>query len=261
MKNGLPILGVNKLEQDGLFAEAGHIIPFHTHCHTYFEMLFYQPFEGNVTVNGQTLAISCPTVLLLTPSDFHSTHPLTGDSIYHKLCFTAELIASDPPPLGPLAVTEPEALALLAPLFIRACESKDDRVYLAALIRTAYMTVERTGTPMAAPRPVPALRLTRDVIHIVNAEFATDLTLSDVAARLSVSPQHLSAVFSQTVGMTFRDYLGDRRLRFAASLLASGEANVTEACMWSGYRNLSHFGRAFRKRFGVPPKQYRESTL
>jgi AraC-like DNA-binding protein len=114
---------------------------------------------------------------------------------------------------------------------------------------------------MAAPRHVPALRLTRDVIHIVNAEFATDLTLSDVAARLSVSPQHLSTVFSEPVGMTFRDYLGDRRLRFAASLLASGEANVTEACMWSGYRNLSHFGRAFRKRFGVPPRQYRESTL
>ena len=260
MHNGLPILGVDKLERDGMFAECGTVIPFHTHCHTYFEMLLYQPFLGHVTVNGQLVEISRPTVLLLTPSDFHSTHPLSGGAVYYKLCFTDELVAAHKAPSHPLTVTAPDALALLSPLFIRACADRGDRPYLAALIRAAVMTAERSGEPLAAPPRVPAMRLVRDAIHIVSFEFATDLTLADLAARLSVSPQHLSAVFSETVGMTFRDYLCDRRLRFAASLLAAGEANVTEACMLSGYRNLSHFVRAFRKKFGTSPGKYRESA-
>lgn len=261
MKNELPILGVDKLGRDGLFAERGTVIPFHTHCHTYFEMLLYTPFDGHITVNGRSVSITRPTVLLLTPSDFHSTHPTGDGAVYYKLCFTEAPSAADQLPSHPLVVTDPDALALLLPLFERACARREDRPYLAALIRAAVMTAERAGIALASPKPLPSLRLARDVIHIVSFEFASELTLADVAARLSVSPQHLSAVFSETVGMTFRDYLGDKRLRFAAALLLSDEANVTEACYRSGYRNLSHFVRAFSKKFGVSPGKYRGTIV
>lgn len=256
MKHNIPILGIDRLEQDGMFAQRGTVIPFHIHCHTYFEMLFYTPFPGHITVNGQMISVDRPTVLLLTPSDFHSTHPEATDAPYYKLCFTEEHLAAELIPCHPTVVTDGAALALLAPLFTRACDCREDRPYLSALIRAAAMTIEREGTPLASPSLIPAMRLARDAIHIVSLEFASDLTLSSLASRLSVSPQHLSAVFSDTVGMTFREYLSDRRLRFAASLLVSGEANVTEACFLSGYRNLPHFVRAFRKRFGTSPGKY-----
>ncbi len=258
MKNHLPILGVDKLGQDKLSAQVGTVIPFHTHCHTYFEMLFYAPFDGHITVNGQSVRISCPTVLLITPSDFHSTHPTSSGSTYYKLCFTEEQLTASRIPTCPLIVTSPDALTLLEPLFKHACAQPRDTAYLSALICAAVMTAERTGQSLASPKPLPALRLARDAVHIVSFEFTSELTLSDVAARLSVSPQHLSTVFSETVGMTFRDYLGDKRLRYAASLLLTDEANVSEACFLSGYRNLSHFVRAFNKKFGISPGKYRE---
>ncbi len=258
MKHQLPILGVEKLGADRLFAEVGNVIPFHTHCHTYFEMLIYDPFEGHITVNGQAIEIDRPTAILLTPSDFHSTHPQASGATYRKLCFTEETLSPDAIPDCPLAASDPRIMAFLAPLVEQACHHREDTPYLAALIRAAVMTVAREGTRLAVLKPLPSLRLVRDALHIISFEFASPLTLSVLSARLAISPQHLSAVFSEAVGMTFRDYLCDKRLRFAASLLASDEANVSEACLLCGYRNLSHFVRAFRKKFGCSPGQYRE---
>jgi transcriptional regulator GlxA family with amidase domain len=47
------------------------------------------------------------------------------------------------------------------------------------------------------------------------------------------------------------------RLRTAASLLRETSMSILDVCLASGFQDLSHFHRFFRKRFGATPLRYR----
>lgn len=70
-----------------------------------------------------------------------------------------------------------------------------------------------------------------------------------------MSPFHFARVFSALLGLAPHRYLLERRLQRAAELLRSG-VNVTEACFQSGFNNLSHFSRSFRRRYDASPSRF-----
>lgn len=84
-----------------------------------------------------------------------------------------------------------------------------------------------------------------------------DLDVAAVAAALSVSPRYLQILFSEDGG-TPSAYILDRRLELAASRLRADveRGGVTRVALSVGFNDLTHFGRAFRKRFGVTPSEY-----
>ena len=85
-----------------------------------------------------------------------------------------------------------------------------------------------------------------------------DLGVSAIAAALGVSPRYVQMLFA-TEGTTPSAYVQERRLRLAAELfrLADGRC-ITEIAMAVGFNDLTHFGRAFRRRYGVTPRDYRD---
>jgi AraC-like DNA-binding protein len=93
----------------------------------------------------------------------------------------------------------------------------------------------------------------RGAVLYVDRHFREPLTLADAAATAHLSPNYFSERFRQYTGSSFQHYLQERRLRFARSLLASTPLTVTEVCHAAGFNSLSHFGRAFRRRYGVAP--------
>jgi AraC-like DNA-binding protein len=93
----------------------------------------------------------------------------------------------------------------------------------------------------------------RGAVRHVDRHFREPLTLSSVAAEAHLSPNYFSERFRQLTGTAFQLYLQERRLRFARSLLAATSLSVTEVCHAAGFGSLSHFGRAYRRRYGVSP--------
>ncbi len=60
-------------------------------------------------------------------------------------------------------------------------------------------------------------------------------------------------------GATPSAYIQERRLRMAAERLRRPDAPcITEVAMAVGFNDLTHFGRAFRRRYGVTPRDYRD---
>jgi NAD(P)H-dependent FMN reductase/AraC-like DNA-binding protein len=95
-------------------------------------------------------------------------------------------------------------------------------------------------------------------VAYIRANFADgELSLSAVAREACMSRYHFSRTFRTETGTRFIDFLTMLRLGTAASLLADTEESVTSICFSVGYRDLSHFERIFKKRFGVCPSEYR----
>ena len=85
-----------------------------------------------------------------------------------------------------------------------------------------------------------------------------EMEFEELARITHCSPRHLSRVFYDLVGMSFRDKRAEIRLTRARELLATSQAKVVEVAFKSGYKSLSLFNRMFTRRFGISPGRWRQ---
>jgi transcriptional regulator GlxA family with amidase domain len=96
---------------------------------------------------------------------------------------------------------------------------------------------------------------------IVASEYASDLLIGEVARRVYASPRQLQRVYREQGDTTFRTALGRVRVEEAARLLAGTTMTVREIARRVGYHQPAQFAKAFRRRFGVAPAEYRSRVL
>src|SRR4051794_18012767 len=103
--------------------------------------------------------------------------------------------------------------------------------------------------------------LFEDATAIVEAEYATDLSLDDIARRVASSRRQLQRAYAEIGGTTFREHLTRVRMDRAAELLGDRGLTVREVARRVGYRQPAQFAKAFRRHLGVAPSDYRARTL
>ena len=75
-----------------------------------------------------------------------------------------------------------------------------------------------------------------------------------------MSRSTLNRNFSKAFGMTPMRYLNKLRLDHAAELLASSNLSISEIARQCGFEDSNYFTRAFRRKFGTAPGQWRKKT-
>ena len=92
---------------------------------------------------------------------------------------------------------------------------------------------------------------------VIDRHYAKRLTVPVVARALASSPRQLQRAYEHFGKSTFREDLVGRRMRAAAELLAQPAIPVSDVARLVGYRQASHFSKAFRGRYGIPPARFR----
>jgi len=87
-----------------------------------------------------------------------------------------------------------------------------------------------------------------------------DLSFADLVQETRCTARHLSRIFHQVVGMSFREKQAQVRLLRAQELLATTESKVVEVALESGYQSLSLFNLMFKRRFGTTPARWRDQS-
>jgi AraC-like DNA-binding protein len=93
---------------------------------------------------------------------------------------------------------------------------------------------------------------------IVQRHYRRPLTLPLVARALATSPRQLRRAYEEIGRTTFAADLRVVRLRNAAELLAHQPLTVIDVARLVGYRQPSHFVKAFRRRYGATPGAFRD---
>ena len=87
----------------------------------------------------------------------------------------------------------------------------------------------------------------------------SDLTPAAIAAELKLSPRYINQLL-EAEGTSLSRYIWARRLDRAAEQLkdpALRTRGVSQIAMDNGFNDLSHFSKAFRSKFGLAPRDYR----
>ena len=99
--------------------------------------------------------------------------------------------------------------------------------------------------------------LFQEAAEIVDREFASDLSLDDIARRVASSRRQLQRAYSEIGSTTFREHLTAVRMDRAAELLRIRGLTVRDVAHRVGYRQPAQFAKAFRRHLGVAPSDYR----
>lgn len=91
----------------------------------------------------------------------------------------------------------------------------------------------------------------------IEKSFNSDFSLEMVAEDVGLSPQYVSKLFKEKLGINFIDYMTDKRINYAKNLLKSSNKSISEIGSLVGYSDVNYFPKIFKKVTGLTPKQYR----
>lgn len=92
------------------------------------------------------------------------------------------------------------------------------------------------------------------ILQYINHNLKEDLSVETLSARYYVSKYHLMRKFKQETGYTLHNYIVNKRLLMARTLI-SNRMPVTKAAQESGFAEYSTFSRAYRKQFKTNPSE------
>jgi AraC-like DNA-binding protein len=146
---------------------------------------------------------------------------------------------------------------------LRALSTEKLRNTFPARVRLLQLFVETFGgmfqpPPMETAGVFDARDRLRQLLNQTPVSELLQLDFSELVSKTRCSPRHVSRLFTELVGVSFREKQAELRLARARELLATTQSKVVEVAMESGYQSTSLFSAMFKQRFGVSPAKWRE---
>ena len=96
-----------------------------------------------------------------------------------------------------------------------------------------------------------------ELLQYVDINYSEQITLDTISSHVGFSKYHFIRLFKEYTGMTFYEYLTNKRIQHAKELLKSN-MGITEIAFSCGFNNQTSFCRTFKKVVGFPPTEYRQ---
>lgn len=93
------------------------------------------------------------------------------------------------------------------------------------------------------------------ILSYINKNLDSDLSIDHIADNFYMNRYYLMHHFKDQTGYTLHHYILQKRLAKAADLIKKG-MQISHASDQAGFKDYSSFVRAFKKTFGLSPKQY-----
>jgi AraC family transcriptional regulator, transcriptional activator FtrA len=100
----------------------------------------------------------------------------------------------------------------------------------------------------------------RERLDALPLDDIASLDLTALASRLMLSPRTMARRFADEIGFSPGQWLKDRRLAIARTLLEQTDMSVAEICHRVGYEDEASFNRLFSRTTGMPPGAYRRES-
>lgn len=126
---------------------------------------------------------------------------------------------------------------------------------------TAVEILADLGRLERLPEQPGATDRVKAVAREIEASFIEPWTIERAATRTGLSRRSFTTHFRATVGTTFWDYLEALRINHATALLRQGEHTLLGVMFSCGFNDVSTFYRAFKRRHGTSPQDWKQRRL
>lgn len=239
-----------------------HVYRFQKHCHDVIEILYPQTNPILMWVNGKELLIQPNEAFITNPGTVHS--PGTPEHVTHvdtyiffikesafkflnrDIVFKEDIIPHD---------TIQKSLDLVIDAYANGNEMQvnGSLVYFLGSLEKAGYLIEK--------KPIVQKRIIRVLNYIEEHYPDCDLSPYDIARHENVSYSHFSREFKTTLGVSFKSYLTNLRLKHALHDLQYTDLSITDIAMNNGFSDVQALIRVCHNTIEMSPSKYRERFL
>lgn len=137
-------------------------------------------------------------------------------------------------------------------------EYADSRTGYTEMLR-CYLTQVLVHAVRASETRYPHEAVTK-VMEYLKRHYAEALSLETLSQLVGYTPQYLSSMFSEEVGMNIQAFLQCMRIEEACKLLTTTNLSVAEVAAAVGYQDTRHFSKVFRRYHVISPREYRKTA-
>lgn len=251
-------------------------IPVNLHSHTYYEMVYVLSNSGTQYLIGtKRYQLQRGDVLLVPPG------------IGHKPLFPSQLAE----PYKRIVIWfSNDFIDGMKSIFPYKAMMKEDRVFLLRTVGSSWENIGKLfhnglkeaqekkegwqvalygntmqllalfwramSEPQNRPPKTEKPELLDKVVSYIENHLHEKITLADTASRFYVSESTIGQTFQKKMHVSFYHYVTQRRLIAAKSMILE-ENNLDILSEKVGFTDYSTFYRAFKKEFGISPREYR----
>ncbi|MCC5662268.1 AraC family transcriptional regulator [Nostoc sp. XA010] len=114
--------------------------------------------------------------------------------------------------------------------------------------------------PLNDPVPIfPADSLLNKVFRFIEVNYNQPISLSDVAIAVGYCAAYLTDLVRRNTGHTVNDWIAERRMLAARTLLLETDQCVSQIAQAVGYQHEGYFFRQFRRHHGITPQAWRKT--
>lgn len=238
------------------------------HYHASFELYYMKEGKCNYFIDDCLYTVCAGDVILIPEGIIHRTNypnsPHTRMLINFEKDFITPEILSAALSLGYYYGNKAMKTRIEA-IFSnieREYERNDEMSHHALRIYTEelFLLMIRNGTEEREARESGGA--VESAVKYIKENYMNDVRLSDLAGKLSVSPEHLSRIFKKDTGFGFSEYLTLYRLQRAEKMLFNEPGrSVGEIAYLCGFNDSNYFSYRFKEKYGIPPTKARSGTL
>jgi two-component system response regulator YesN len=96
------------------------------------------------------------------------------------------------------------------------------------------------------------------VINFIRDNYSKDITLSESANLVGVTPEYLSKLFNQKINVNFVAFLRNFRISIAKRMILSGKYRIQEVAEQVGFKDPKYFNKVFKSVCGISPSEYKK---
>jgi len=250
----------------------------YTHQHIYFELVYVLRGTATRKMPDARIPVSAGDYYVANPLSAHGYED-TQDFEIISCLFLPEYIdraLTDCPSLSSLLSNRilrfgvPVDLPIVDRVFhdtdgsVRRIIKQMEREHIEC--RTGYMEMLRcylTQVLVCAVRACetrfPHEAVTK-VMEYLKVHYTEPLSLDALSQLVGYTPQYLSGLFSEEVGMSIQLFLQRMRIEESCRILTGTELSIAEVAAAVGYQDARHFSKVFRRHQSLSPREYRKTA-
>ena len=240
------------------------------HFHKYYEIEFIFDGTGIHYLNGNSIPINRGYICLITPKDFHSFHIKEQEELkVFNIAFTNANVSKDlfekilqlPYSIqGNLDEQTTYSLLYLFDLLFREFKNPSENFqFIQRSLLDSIVSVILGHIPFDNSKNTQHSKTVNEVLQCIEKEFTDpNLSLLTISENLHKTQNYLGKIIKTYTGLTFNQYINQKRLDFAKHLIKNKKLSIQKIAEQSGFSSTSYFIKLFKNEYGLTPNEYKE---